>query len=385
MDLRKKELVRDIIRQVHGGLSVEEARARIEGEVGSISSSEITAIEQSLIDEGMPAEEIRRFCNVHAALFESSLAREAGASSTEGPLAALQRENREIELLVAELRAAATLDAARSALARLRVVDRHYVLKENGIFPLLEAHGFPGPSRVMWAKHDEVRELLRKSTAAVESAKDDRDLAPARESLLAPLAAEILGMIFKEENVLFPAVMERIPRAEWGKVMESFRELGLADARETGAPRRDADRPAAATGTDGTVRLPSGSFSTVELGAALDVLPVDVTFVDAEDTVRYFNQTRDRIFPRAVSVVGRKVQNCHPPASLHKVNEILQSFRQGTRDQADFWIQRRGRFVSIRYFAVRDPEGRYLGCLEVSQDLTELRTLSGERRLLSES
>ena len=116
----------------------------------------------------------------------------------------------------------------------------------------------------------------------------------------------------------------------------------------------------------------------------LNALPVDITFVDADDKVKYFSQSKDRIFVRATSVLGRSVQNCHPPQSLKKVTDILDSFRKGTRDHADFWIQMMGKFVHIRYFAVRDPGGKYLGTLEVTQDIGPIRALTGERRLLGD-
>jgi hypothetical protein len=208
----------------------------------------------------------------------------------------------------------------------------------------------------------------------------------ARKDVFETLAAEVEGMIFKEENILFPACLEKLEAAEWIKVLESFREIGLPFAQP---PALDASLTElsllkAEAVEAGVVALPSGKVSLTELAAFLDVLPVDISFVDAADTVRYFNQTKDRIFPRAVSVIGRNVRNCHPPQSVGKVVEILDAFRRGERDHADFWIDLHGRFVSIRYFAVRDPVGTYLGCLEVSQDLTGPRSLTGERRLLDD-
>jgi hypothetical protein len=121
-----------------------------------------------------------------------------------------------------------------------------------------------------------------------------------------------------------------------------------------------------------------------EINLVLKHLPVDITFVDKDDTVRYFSQTKERIFPRAKAVIGRKVQNCHPPASVHVVNRILNDFRQGKRDVAEFWIQVKGMFVHIRYFALRNEKGEYVGTLEVTQELTHLRELTGERRLLED-
>jgi len=126
----------------------------------------------------------------------------------------------------------------------------------------------------------------------------------------------------------------------------------------------------------------TGAFSAEELEAMLNTLPFDITFVDKDDTVRYFSQGKDRLFVRAKAIIGRKVQQCHPQKSVHIVNRILDSFRKGTRDAAEFWINLQGKLVHIRYFAVRDGASRYLGCVEVTQDITVIKKIEGERRLL---
>jgi len=131
----------------------------------------------------------------------------------------------------------------------------------------------------------------------------------------------------------------------------------------------------------GGTSLPSGTFSGKEIESMLNTLPVDITFVDAKDTVRYFSQSPKRIFARTKDVIGRKVQQCHPPKSIGKVNHILADFRTGKKDVADFWINMKGRMIYIRYFAVRDRTGRYLGCLEVTQDITDIKRIEGEKRL----
>ena len=136
------------------------------------------------------------------------------------------------------------------------------------------------------------------------------------------------------------------------------------------------------TAAQGKIKLPSGTFSVDELTTILNTLPVDMTFVDKDDTVRYFTQGKERIFDRNRTILGRKVQYCHPPSSVHIVEQILQDFKSGKQDEANFWIQMKGQFIYIRYFAMRDENGDYLGTLEVSQDLTELRKLDGERRIL---
>ncbi|HEY9595931.1 MAG TPA: PAS domain-containing protein, partial [Spirochaetia bacterium] len=246
------------------------------------------------------------------------------------------------------------------------------------LFPFLEKHDFPGPSKVMWSKHDEIRKLLKDVTTQPTPAKEEVE----------KLLAEVEGMIFKEENILYPAALERLTKAEWVQVLAACTEIGfpyLVDDALHGAivaaEEAGGTAPAAAPGE---IAMPSGRLSVEELTAMLDTLPVDITFVDADDRVKYFSQSKDRIFVRATSVIGRDVKNCHPPQSVHKVQEIVQDFRDGKRDHADFWISMKGMLVYIRYFAVRDPSGRYLGTLEVTQDITGVRQISGERRLLDE-
>ncbi len=392
IDARKKKVVADIIRQLHDGLAVEQAKERILREVGTLSSADITTIEQSLIDEGVSPDEIKRFCNVHALLFEAALEEKvATPESSSHPVNMLRRENREIETLLAGFKAAVqelagpgrahALAAVKSRLEKLAGVDTHYAIKENAIFPYLEKNGFPGPSKVMWGKHNEVRAMMKDASAALARGEAD-------PAALTALATEIEGMIFKEENILFPAAQERISVKEWVEILKACDEIGYPYVR--GSALHEAlvetgklEEQAAALGA-GEVVMPSGRLSLEELVSALDTLPIDITFVDANDRVKYFSQSKERIFVRATSVIGRNVENCHPPQSVHKVKAIVDAFRAGTREHADFWIRMHGRFVYIRYFAVRGAEGRYLGTLEVTQDLTEIMKLEGERRLLDD-
>jgi len=382
IDMRKRNVVADIIKRLHHGLSVEDAKAEILKDVGKLTSAEITEIEQALIDEGVSADEIRRFCNVHALLFESALEQTvASPDSPSHPVNLLKRENRQIEAVLKGLRdsaARADQPAIESGLSRLRGVVGHYAMKENALFPSLEKHGFPGPSKVMWSKHNEVREMMKKASDPAQRTPD----------LLKALLDEVEGMIFKEEKILYPACLERISPPEWVEIFKACDQIGFSFLTGAGLHSSLAEAESRASRQEeapsGEIGLPTGRFSVEELTAVLNALPVDITFVDAEDKVKYFSQSKDRIFVRATSVLGRSVQNCHPPQSLKKVTEILDSFRNGSRDHADFWIQMTGKFVHIRYFAVRDPNGAYLGTLEVTQDLTGIRELSGERRLLSD-
>jgi hypothetical protein len=131
-----------------------------------------------------------------------------------------------------------------------------------------------------------------------------------------------------------------------------------------------------------TLRFETGSLSKKEVEAVFDSLPIDISFVDKEDRVKYFNKAEERIFVRTKAVIGRKVQLCHPQKSVDVVNSILEAFKAGEKDSAEFWIQMNHRLILIKYFAVRDKNGKYLGTMEVTQDITDIKTIEGEKRLL---
>jgi len=258
--------------------------------------------------------------------------------------------------------------------------------KEKLLFSCLERHCVTGPSKVMWGKDDEVRELLdalAESLSVETMSADETSLVV--EAVAAPVLAAIEEMISKEERILFPMSRETLTDDEWGEIWQDSPRFGfcLVEPRDgyrpptPKAPARTANLPSGAA-----VVFPTGALDFDQLRGIFGILPVDLTFVDADDRVRFFSEGPDRVFERSKAILGRKVQHCHPPKSVHIVEEIVSSFRAGEQDVAEFWIQLHGRFVHIRYFAVRDDDGSYLGTLEVTQDLTRLRELEGDRRLL---
>jgi hypothetical protein len=162
----------------------------------------------------------------------------------------------------------------------------------------------------------------------------------------------------------------------------------LVQAHETGWCYINPTLKSEANKTDknlasGMTDLDTGVLSREQIIRLFENLPVDITFVDEEDTVRYFSGGKHRIFPRSNAIIGRKVQNCHPPESVHIVNQIVEAFRNGRKNEANFWINMKGKFIYIRYIALRSSTGEYKGTIEVSQDVTDIRSLEGERRLLS--
>lgn len=396
----KKERMKEIILQLHQGLSPERAKERFEKEVGEITSTEIADIEQSLLNEGLSPDEIKRFCNVHVLLFQSALEKVAiKETSPSHPVYLFKLENREIEKLLEAIKSLmekkTSYEVPRlkeellTLLVQLDKLDIHYERKEQILFPYLEKQGFMGPSKVMWGKDNEIREILREAKYRLETVKEISDWEVYQNQVLNPLIEEVSGMIFKEENILFPTSIEKLNISDWVDILKESDQIGyvfIQKPAETESLIKELkfaleEEPIV---QEESISLPTGAISLKELIPLLNTLPVDITFVDADDKVKYFTEGKDRIFHRTRSVIGRKVQNCHPPQSVERVEKILTSFKEGKRDFADFWLNYRGRYVYIRYLAVRNKEGQYLGTLEVSQDITKINKLEGEKRLLDE-
>jgi len=397
---RKKEIMKDIILKLHQGLSIEEAKERFEKEVGDISSTEIAEIEQSLINEGLSPEEIKKFCNVHALLFQSALEKSVSEETSPAhPVYLFKLENREIEKLIDSVRELIERKKdyklqqlkkrLKELLSQLRGIETHYERKEQLLFPFLEKQGFFGPSKVMWGKDNEIRDLLKKAVLNVDAVSKEEELEEYIKNTLNPLMEETAGMVFKEEKILFPTSLEKLNANDWVEMLKESDEVGyvfIEKPKETEALMKELkdaliEEPAF---QDNRVSFPTGSLQLKELMSILNSMPVDFTFVDKEDKVRYFSDNKDRIFIRTKSVIGRKIQNCHPPQSVDVVEKILKDFKEGKRNSVEFWINFKGKFVYIRYFAVRDKDGNYLGTLEVTQDITKVKKLEGEKRLLDE-
>lgn len=417
----KKEVIKDIILKLHEGLSLEEAKKEFEEKVGSITSSEIAEIEQSLINEGMAVDEIKKFCNVHALLFESSLSKIASSQESPGhPIHTFKLENRKIEELISSIKRLVdtvnqisqnnkqndknkTVTSSnpinysenlkndiKELLQELKKIEFHYVRKEQLLFPFLERYGFMGPSKVMWGKHNEIRELLKKALSNIDACTSLESLKSFISQFLNPLIEEIEGMIFKEENILFPTSLEKLKAEDWIEILKESNEVGysfIEKPKETSQILEELKRNLiieAKINDDGTVNFPSGLLTPNELMLILNNLPIDITFIDKDDTVKYFSDNKDRIFVRTKSVIGRKVQNCHPPQSVEAVEKILNSFKNGTRNSADFWINFKDRLIFIKFIAIRDNNSNYLGTVEITIDITDYKKIEGERRLLDE-
>ncbi len=383
--------LKDIILSLHRGGDLEDARRRFAEVIRDVSPAEISAMEQRLIAEGLPTEEVKRLCDVHVRVFEESLERQEAPAAPPGhPVHTFRLENEAVASAASAMRdklralgerpredeLASRRGELEAALARVGEVEKHYTRKENQLFPLLERHGVSGPSQVMWSLDDDIRAMLRETRLALAAGEGEAFVAAARR-----LLAAVEDMIYKEEKILFPMALETLSAEEWREVRRGEEEIGYALV-EPAAPWPPEGEVAAAPVGREALPLDTGALTPEQVNLVLTHLPADLTFVDEEDVVRYYSAGAERIFPRSPAVIGRKVQNCHPPKSLHIVERILEDFKAGRRDVAAFWIRQGERFVYIRYFAVRDAGGAYRGTLEVTEDVSDARALEGERRLL---
>lgn len=389
----RQEVLKDIIRDLHKGVDMAVLKQRFYELIKDIDATEIAKMEQKLIEEGMPESEIKRLCDVHVEVFKEALGAQEAPSAPPGhPLHTFMKENRTAEQITGEIKGILenlcdTPDKEvfrqhRKSLGvlieKLSDINLHYLRKENQLFPVLEKHGISGPSEVMWAIHDDIRQTLKYARAQISELQ-----VPLVYGTLKYLLQSINDMVYKEEHILFPMAMEMLAEADWIKVRQGEEEIGYAWVEPDKGWLPGAEAPAEAGAVEvGAVNLSTGYLTREQVDLLLTHLPVDLSFVDENDELVYYSATKERIFPRSPGVIGRKVQKCHPPKSFHVVQKILDEFRAGKKDVADFWIQMKGRFIHIRYFAVRDSGGNYRGTLEVSQDVTDIRKLEGEQRLL---
>ncbi|MCB2211436.1 DUF438 domain-containing protein [bacterium] len=422
-DQQQLDDLKALILSLHAGNeTMESAKEKFQHQFGSVPAKDIAMMEQQLISEGLPVEMIQELCDVHVGIMGEGAAGTRVAEQTPGhPVYTFVAENLALKQITHAIRQlidshtgnpGKLFAGLNDQLSLLKQVERHYLRKENLLFPKLEREGFEGPSKVMWAIHDEIRAELK----AVNKALENEDAAAVLKQL-PPLLTKIDDMVTKEETILLPTSIEMLQHEDWADIHKQEEELGFALVERGGewSPRikmpapgqpsasdhfkqhhplfaeeaDDANEPAyrknATTSADSVV-ITHGHLTQKQLDRILLALPVELSFVDENDEVCYFTGVADKIFPRTPAVIGRKVQNCHPPKSLNMVNRILSEMKAGTRDTAQFWMDDfAGKFVFIRYDAVRDEDGTYLGCLESVQDVSQIRKLTGSKRLMDEN
>ncbi|PKP08049.1 MAG: DUF438 domain-containing protein [Bacteroidetes bacterium HGW-Bacteroidetes-4] len=399
----RKHKLKELILKLHNGTAAGAVREELAETLRHIPYGEVVEVEQELISEGLPESEVLKLCDVHGEVLEGHVDVSGAKAIPEGhPVDVFKKENQEILSLITlineqlgKLKQTEPSDFATYILTlqakfnALWDVDKHYQRKEYLVFPNLEKNEITGPPMVMWGKHDEIRDQLK---GCIELLKEPglkaSDLQDALELLVNPVLKAVRDMVQKEEEILLPMCMDVLTTEDWWNVHKQTLEYGftLYDPEVDWKPEGMTEESGTmATQTDGSIQLPSGSFTASEIMAILNTVPFDMTFVDKNDKVKYFTQGKERIFARSRSIINRDVRLCHPPGSAHIVEKIIDDFKSGRASHAPFWIQMKGKFIHIEYFALRDENGEYLGTLEVSKDLTEVRALEGEQRILSYS
>lgn len=397
----RKAKLKSVILKLHAGDSTEQARQELLKNLSNIPYGEVVEVEQELIAEGLPEEEVLRLCDAHSAVLNGTVDTSGMKDFPDGhPVDIFHKENQALKQVIEEIFTQIDYIAnheseplekhllkLRAEFNKLMDVDKLYQRKEYLLFPFLEKQGITGPPKVMWGKHDEIRSLIKGSIEILQTKEiTHEELMASAEMILIPAAQGVFDMTVKEEEILYPMTLDTLTEADWYEIAKQSLEIGfcLYDPPKTWRPEWVKEKELYELNKEGsTVQLPSGSLKVEELLAILNTLPIDMTFVDKEDKVKYFSQGEERIFQRNRAILNRDVRHCHPPASAHIVDKIIDDFKSGRENRAPFWINIGGKMIHIEYFALRDAEGEYLGTLEVSHNVNKYRELTGEQRILS--
>lgn len=399
---QRKDLLKHMILQLHNGEAPSIVKNRLAELLSTIPYDDVVEVEQELIAEGLPMEEVLKFCDIHQMVLEGHIDVGKDRQLPEGhPMDTFKKENKELEKVINEL--VNLFDKVKTVggndvrdwqikvhtqLNSLADVDKHYRKKEYLVFPFLESYEITGPPKVMWGKHDEIRELLKASVEAVNVRQQltPEEAASVTDLVLTPAVKSVSDMIAKEEEILFPMCLDKLTEDDWYSIYQQTGEFGYCLYDPTSEWKPEGATTSEVVYNKGSnIHLSTGNFNLDELESLFRTLPIDVTFVDKDDKVKFFSLGPDRVFARNRAIIGRNVRMCHPPSSVHVVEQILNDFKNKKQNSAAFWINMQGRFIYIEYFALRDKDGRYLGTIEFTQDLTNLRQLKGEQRLLSYS
>ncbi len=406
-----------ILEELHKGAKFEELKSKFEELLRQVSPWEIPLVEQELVASGVSPLEIASLCDLHVSLFRDSLLGVDLKDLTPGhPLHTLIMENDEImkdaeklALYARSLDSPGVMEELKKLALELRGIKAHFVKEQFLIFPYIERRGLTAVPRVLWTKQDQLVAKIRKLNQTIWQGSDKEEI----QRLARDVSRDLMDMVFRENKILYPTLLAMLSEGEWSAIKLEEAEVGYYKVRpgDEWTPKDPIYPPDVKSGIskevasklpmevqallqalepvdttplirEGDMRLNQGYLNLKELDAMLRTLPFEITFVDADDRLRYFSKKDSMFFLRTKTVLGRKVSLCHPPGSVHLVERIIREFREGKRDVAEFWINMRGRKIYIRYFPVRDEEGNYLGTLEVVQDITDIQKLEGEKRLL---
>ena len=404
-DTKKEErtaLLKEYVGRLSRGDSLEAVRKEFAAHFQSVDAAEIAKAEQDLIMGGTPVAEVQRLCDVHSALFhgatrseqianaEKAVQASAGnvsASSagpslskiTGHPAAVFDAENHTISGRIDEVRrclsSGADPETVSEKLKTFRDVSVHYAEKGDLLYPLLaDKYGISGPADVMWGVDIEIRRELKMLTESGSTLPDFQER-------LEKVLTRAEEMIYKENHILFPLCAKNFTEEEWMRiyyelssystVLSGSRPVWVGAEKRRGALKADRTKNAAQP-ADGDERIPldGGHMTISQIEAVLNTIPMELSFIDEGNINRFFNDgTEEKLFKRPDEAVDREVFSCHPPKYAAMARQIIENLKNGTKDSVDVWINKRGVPVFVRYMAVRDKKGKYVGTLECVQKM----------------
>lgn len=390
----RQEKLKNLILRLHEGESEEAIKVEFAKHFETVSPLEISVMERKLMkEEGLSAENIMKLCNVHVSVmvdYVSDPDKIPDDFAKPGhPVHVLKEENLALEAALMRIRnlLEAYLEEPEEELRKglglqidlLWDFDKHYTRKETSFFPIMERLGNTAPPQVMWGVDDQIRDQYKAFKAAF-LADEKEQLLP----LFSELEYEMQEMFVKEENILIPMVTEAFTEDDWIAIADEMDEIGycIVTPLAEWKPERRKPKEEDLLEDEGRLALGTGSLSQKELDLILDILPMELTFVDKDHIVKYYdNGDEKKLLPRTPSAIGRNMLNCHPPKVHDTVQQLVADLESGKKDAQAAWFKRKdGVFVHINYIAVRDENGDFMGILETVQDITELNQIDGENR-----
>lgn len=386
-----------ILHYIQNGGDFATAKKMFQDEFDQVDVAEITAAERELIAQGLDPRNIQYLCNVHADVFKGNIKenKENPDFAMLGhPVNTLKQENVVIKSLINDFllpnlkkweadHSTETLAKIKQALTDLSTIDKHYARKETSLFPLMTKYGITAPPQVMWGVDDKIRGLIKQ---AMQLANEELVDAAKLVKTIKETSHEVLEMIFKEEDIMIPMIDEVATPADWDNVKQEEKQIGYTLINPPmNWHAKEEPKSAGPIGIDNLsslfINFKEGSLNLKQLSAILDILPFALTFVDADDKVAYFGGGA-QIFPHSKNAIGNSVFSCHTPGSKPVIEKIFKEFHDGKKKEISYWFTPRkmGRKLYLRYYAVHGEDGKYLGCLEVAQDITEIEKLSGQKK-----
>lgn len=389
-NIERHKVLQQIFIDLRNGKNIEEVKAHFNAFIGKVTIDEISMLQHDEI-QGITKEEMVSLYNKHTELFRDSIEEANIQEEMPGhPIHTFKLENEQLDKLIklnlqVHLTAFAKEDTDENILNLLEDcnllldIDKHYSRKENLVFPYLEKYGIFGPTNHMWRIDDFIRDSIKDAKKKLTNYHGEKEEII---NIVNFISKEVVDMIYREEHILFPMALKNLTEDEWMKIAHESDEIGFCLINSVAEWKPERKTLSEKAISEGYIKMETGILSLKQLELLLNHLPVDITFIDQDDVVRYFSHGKERIFARTKAVIGRTVQNCHPPRSVHVVEELLTDFKSGKKDCEDFWIKFRDKYVYIRYFAVRDENKNYIGTLEFTQNIDPIQAISGEKRIL---